>query len=206
MSGQTAQEDLDLPNGTWCLWYAQRPTPEQIKLYGKYDAQEKIAQNLNEGAPIHTLRQFWGNFLALPKLTSLPHFHKVTFMRSDLTPSWHEDLLVQRKGGVISLCFNKVCANEVAEYILMCLIAGLINIPRDDNDKETCELCGVSFMCGKRWDAGTVKEWLECAVYHDCEARDKEILAELEKAVRGRVKNFEMTQEVKYHKLEAKKK
>jgi len=187
----------------WKLWYSARPTPEEIKVYGKYDAQEKIARDLHKDRPLSTIKEFYGNYLALPVPSSLPHFHKISLMVDGMHPSWTEPALVEADGGVIVLCFNPECADEVAEHIFMAEIAHLVMVPRDPAaaDSKLCELVGCSLMRAKRWEAGSHKDWLECSIFHDCAAREKELLDALIGAIQPRVANFKMTHESKFHKL-----
>ncbi|KNH09652.1 eukaryotic translation initiation factor 4E [Perkinsela sp. CCAP 1560/4] len=197
----------------YALWYSPQPTNEERSEHGIYDAQDKIASCLNKTAPIDTIKKFWANYLALPKPSTIPFFHKISLMRSDMKPLWSEPAL-QQSGGVITFTLDRTFADDVLDFVLMAIIGGTLCVfektPAEaGNPNESCVtpkpnvLVGCSIMRRRKRDRFQVqKDWIDCHIYLKDTTDDVRLYQALMDDIEEHVPGFKMG-EAKHYRFAA---
>ena len=208
-SGMSKQEctkaDIQLSH-SYALWYAPKPSFQDFEKYGKYEAQDKVARNLNENFPIDTLKKFWANYNTLPKPSSMPYFHKISFMRKDMKPFWSEPAL-QANGGVVTFILENEYANDVIDYIVMAIIGDMLWVYQKSTaegaeegsvEKKPNALAGCSFTRRRKRDMSGLKEWFDCHIYlTDC-TDDCRLFQSLTDDLEENISGFKMSGDAKF--------
>ena len=202
---ECSKSDIQLSH-SYALWYSPKPTFHDFEKYGKYEAQEKLARNLNENFPIDTLKKFWANYNYIPKPSTMPFFHKISLMRKGMRPSWTDPAL-QEKGGVIAFTMDKEYASEVIDYLLMAIIGDTLVVFQKSTQEGAAEhrvekkpnaLAGCSFTRRKKRDISGTKEWFDCHLYlSDC-TDDCRLFQQFTEDLEENISGFKMTGDAKF--------